>query len=80
MKIAAVAVINFFDNEIEQRILVVPNQYTWKEALIESDLTSGLDKGWFTDLSDDYDEARNQFFNCDAMFSVTFFDPNERKL
>ena len=69
MKIAVVAYINFFDNDLRQEAVIVKDKATWKDALFKS---SFVDEHSLTEVPDDENEAKQYFFDCDSMFSIVF--------
>lgn len=80
MKIAAVAVISFFDNEIHQRIVRVKNEDGWKEAFklaIAQDIL-GNPPADFNELidsmPDELEDARTEFADGNMDLVVTFFE------
>ena len=61
MKKFAVSYINFYDNNLQTKIIEANN---WKEALDKSEFFTGLE------LPEDFQEAKQEAFNCDSMFEV----------
>lgn len=84
MKYAAVAVISFFDNEIRQGVIEVDGDADWKETLVSAFKEGVLGEDyreqadWVQSLPDEEKEAKEEFFNGDMAFAITFFD-TERK-
>lgn len=85
-KIAAVAVISFFENVMYQKILVVEDTATWKDVLILA-VVQGIwegesksytkDEGYLESLKDlpkDQDEARQECYEQEMEFKVTFYE------
>ena len=78
MKIAAVTYINFFDNEMFQKIVHVDDESTWKDAFIkaiEDGLIPSFDGEWIewiTSMSDDLTEARHEMWDGEIDVIVTF--------
>jgi hypothetical protein len=77
MKLAAVAIVNFFGNsEILQKIVLVDDDATWKDAykkaVVEGICKEDIPDYWIVELSDNLDEARNELLDLDIC--VTFFE------
>jgi len=77
MRKAAVAYINFFDNQLKQVIVEVEDDATWKEAYIQAMRDGLLDDGG------DYDEANRNPDDANiewVMAFETFDDMREEML
>lgn len=59
----AVAIINFFDNELNQKVVETEDD-NWKTALCSA-------FGDYSSLSSDIKEAKEEAFNADFMFECT---------
>lgn len=57
----AVSYINWFANNLQTKIIEAD---TWKEALDKSEFFVGIE------LPEDFQEAKEEAFNCDSMFEV----------
>lgn len=79
MKIAAVAIISFFENTIKQVVVQVHDNDGWKEAFAEA-MRHGLYDGdpdqeaWIMGLPDSIDDARIELCNGGMDLCVTFFE------
>lgn len=81
MKIAAVAAISYFDNEIKQKIIEVKDNATWKDAFSAA-LKVGLlgdyherdeaQEDWILGLPDELEEARAELGDGEMDLCVTF--------
>ena len=77
MRLATVAIITFFENELKQKILPVKEEDTWKDALM---LAFGEEYDWLKMLeesSDDLEEVKEEFLNMDTAISVIFYDTDQ---
>lgn len=88
MKIAAFTYVNFFDNEMKQKIVEVENDATWKDVFVkcfdvivdkkepENDHDDdGFLKWVLESLSDDLNEARVEMVDGEIDIIVTFYEP-----
>lgn len=82
MKIAAIAYVSFFENEVKQRILEVEDNATWKDVLIlcaDLIIPEGVDSDpgcceWLLNLDDDLDKAREDLSDADMDLAISFFE------
>ena len=77
MRLAAIAIMTFFENELKQKILPIKKEDTWKDALR---LAFGEEYGvlqMLKELPDDLEEAKASFFDADTVISVVFYDTNQ---
>lgn len=81
MKIAAIASISFFENDITQMIIQVEDDATWKDVFAKAceDGLYGDDpdrnqKEWIMGLPDSLDEARGELGDGEMDISVVFLE------
>lgn len=79
MKLAVVAELNFFDNVINQKAVYVEDDSTWKDAYIEFTKKNGTFNDdyieWIGLMSDNFDEAREEFANGEMEVSIIYPEP-----
>lgn len=77
-KIAAITEISFFENNMIQKIFVVPKEFSWKDVYLQ--YLQGKEDykddyiSWIVDMPDDLEEAREELCNGEVDVVVTFME------
>jgi len=76
MKKAVVAEIDLYDKEVNQRLVEVNDNATWKIAYFKAFIKNPDDKivHWIEKMPENLEEAKQQLLSGDMMIDILFLD------